>query len=217
MMTKAYKLRIEKMLADLQAHPLIEIEQFEIQPSASPANIATASRLAGGRLPKGVEAFYRELNGLQLTWRHTVDEIRKGDQTDFGYINLMPVERIFADWKGITWFDSFPGGERFRAVKPFDLFQPETCACFLQNPGTAPGDFIAFHYFGESLVETGYTFEDYIEFLIASRGFWGWIHTLSTETTYSPESETFRKKMAVLFSDFNAKIFLPKDELIKKC
>lgn len=197
------------MLAELQAHPLIEIEKSDIQPPASPANIAAASLLASGRLPQGVETFYRELNGMQLTWRHTIEEIREGDQTDFGYINLLPVERIFGDWKGITWFDSFPGGERFRAVKPFDLFQPETCACFLQNPGTVPGDFIAFHYLGESLVETGYTFADYIEFLIASRGFWGGIHTLSTETTNSPESQTFRKKLVVLFSDFNDKIFQP--------
>jgi len=209
-MTNAYKPRLEKMIAALAAHPFIQLERAEIHPPASPANMAKAVQLAGGRLPKGVEAFYRELNGLQLTWRHSVEEIREGDQSDCGYVNLLPVEQIFGDWKGVTWFDSFPGGERFRAVKPFDLFQPETCACFLQDVGASPKDCVAFHYLGESLIETNYTFAEYVERLMVSRGLWGWIHTLSMETADSPESAAARKKMRVLFSDFDGKLFQPK-------
>jgi len=208
-MAKGYKLRLERMISDLEAHPRIELERAEIHSPASLVDITKATRLAGGGLPEGVEAFYRELNGLQLAWRHTFDEIREGDQTDCGYVNLLPVERIFGDWKGVIWFDSFPGGERFRAVKPFDLFQPETCACFLQSVDAAPGDFVSFHYLGESLIETSYTFTEYVERLIVSRGFWGWIHTLSTETYDSPESEMFRRKMTALFPNFDAEQFQP--------
>ena len=208
-MTAVYRGRFERLIAELSADSRIAVERAVIQLPATPAKLAVATRLAGGRLPSGVEPFYRELDGFELAWRHSVDEIRKGDQTDCGYVHLLPVERIFAEWKGVTWFDSFPGGERFRAVKPFDLFQPETCACFLQEEGAAPGDHVALHDFGEGLAATSYTFAEYVERLLISRGFWGWIRTLSADSDET-DRESFREKAAVLFPDFQAEAFRPK-------
>lgn len=208
-MSGGYRRRLEAMIAELEAHPAIEVEEAVLRPPASAQELAAATRLAAGRLPAGVEEVYRELGGIELAWRHDVAELRTGDQRDRGYVHLLPPGRVFGDWKDVVWFDSFPGGERFRHVKPFDLFQPETCACFLQDEGGAPGDRVAVHHLGESLVETGHTFTAYLERLLVSRGCWGWLQTLAAATTDDDEAEACRHRVSVLFPDAEVGLLQP--------
>ena len=205
-----YKERIEKMIADLKDHPDIVVTEALFQPPATKMQIEESKILAGGKLPIAVESFYQEMNGFKLTWHHTCKEILEGDQRDYGYINLLPIEEVFGDWQDIVWFDSFAGGDRFRAVKPFDLFQPETCICFLKEENDVLQEQVAYHYLGEGLIKTGYNFADYIELLMESRGLWGWTKTLSQETCESEELERFQHKISILFPEVNIEIFKPK-------
>lgn len=208
-MSGGWRRRLEAMVAALETHPDVEVEEAVLRPPASEEELATATRLAAGRLPAGVEEVYRELGGMDLAWRHDVEEIAHGDQRDCGYVHLLPLERVFGDWRDAVWFDSFPGGERFRPVRPFDLFQPETCACFLQQAGAAPGDRVAVHHLGEGLVKTGHDFAAYLERLLVSRGCWGWLQTLAAATADDDEAEACRRRVSVLFPDADVDLLRP--------
>ncbi|KUJ70871.1 hypothetical protein ACZ90_00725 [Streptomyces albus subsp. albus] len=200
--------KVTAMVAALQAHPHVEVLNATLGEAASEAELAEAVRLAGGRLPPGVADFYREIGSFQLDWRHTVETIRQGDLSDHGCVNILPVREVFGDWEGVTWFPS--GDQGFRGVKPLDMFVPEACAALLRPPGEMPGDTLAFHYFGEELHDTGYTFDEYLERLLAARGYWYWILTLCPGQEGSVEVEAFRRNMPHIFPDYDDTLFHPR-------
>lgn len=197
-----FRPRVEEMLSGLKRTPGIRMLRAEVAPPASTDALSTARNYAGYRVPPGVAEFYGELNGLSVEWESV-------DGQDRGVIALLPVERIFGNWKDAIWFDDFPGGDRFRNAKPFDFFQPEACAAFCQEPGDSAQEGVYFHVVGEELYATGYTFPQYIERMLVSRGYLYWQLTLCAETQTSPEVATFHTRMAHLFSDFSSDLFRP--------
>ena len=197
----SYRPRVQAMFEGLRAVDGVRVVQAVIAPPASPEALATAARYAG-RLPRGVTEFYAELNGFELRWE-TADASRQGA------IHLLPVERIFGPWRGSLWFDDFPGGDRFRAVKPFDFFQPEACAAFLQETDRPPGDEVLFHVVGEALCPTGLTFPEYLELALTARGFHYWPTTLCEETAANPEARAFQQHAPATFPDLATQRFQP--------
>ncbi|MFC0597406.1 hypothetical protein [Streptomyces palmae] len=119
------------------------------------------------------------------------------------------MHEVFGDWGGVTWFSS-QGDQRFRGVKPFDMFVPESCAALLQPPGETPGDTVAYHSFGQEVHDTGYTFDEYLERLLAARGHWYWIQTLCPGKQHSIEVEAFRWNMPYIFPDYDDRLFRPR-------
>ena len=198
----SYRPRVQAMIDGLRAIDGLRVVQAVIAPPASPEALATAVRYAG-RLPRGVAEFYTELNGFELRWE-------TGDAARQGAIQFLPVERIFGPWQGSLWFDDFPGGDRFRAVKPFDFFQPEACAAFLQETDRPPGDEVHFHVVGEALCPTGLTFPDYLELALTARGFHYWQTTLCPETTANPEARAFQQHAPALFPNLPTERFRPR-------
>ncbi|PGH23531.1 hypothetical protein AJ80_02485 [Polytolypa hystricis UAMH7299] len=101
----------------------------------------------------------------------------------------------------------------FRPVRPFDTFVPEACMAFLQPVGKGrkaqPADQVAFHYCGEELCKTRYTFAEYIDRLIASRGMFYWCESLCVDRQDSAQTMEFRRKMPVLFPDYDDSLFQP--------
>ncbi len=67
-----------------------------------------------------------------------------------------------------------------------------------------------YHYLGEELCPTGYTFSEYLNLLLKSRGYLYWQTALCAESRGSPEARNFRTNMPVLFSDFEESDFVPK-------
>jgi len=200
--------RVLSMVDDLRGNPNIEVISVEIGEPAPTAGLEAARALAHGALPAGVEDFYTELNGFTLEWRHSVDEVSHGDLSDHGLINILPIDEVFGDWHGVTWF-SEDNDEEFRPVKPFDLFVPEACAAFIQPPGQPPAGTVAYHYFGEELIDTGYSFEEYLARLLAARGFWYWIQTLCADL-HSEAVISFRRAMPLIFDDYDDQLFQPR-------
>ncbi|GAB7188597.1 hypothetical protein ATKI12_8428 [Kitasatospora sp. Ki12] len=194
--------RLTAMIADLDRNPRVELLEATVAPPTPPADIELATRLAGGRLPDGVEAFYREVGAVRLTWRHTVPEVLNDDLSDQGLIDLLPLREVFGDWEGITWHSA--DDQQFRAVKPFDRFVPEACAAFVPPLGS-----VHYHYLGEELYDTGYPFDAYLERLIASRGFWYWPQTLCRGLEDSAEVTAFRRAMPLVFPDYDDTLFHP--------
>ena len=200
-MADKWRGRFGAMVKALEDNPHVAVKASVAAP-ATPDEIAEAKASQGGALPDGVEEFYAEMNGFTLEWRGA--ESFDGDERPMrGSVNLLPVTRVFGDWRGAT---RAPGGE---PVKPFDLFAPEACAAFYLPNGGADSP-VYFHYFGEATVNTRYTFDEYLERLLVSRGFWYWIQALSKETCMNPEAETFLEIAPMLFHDFRAALFQPR-------
>ena len=194
---------VQEMLDGLKQTPGLRLLHAEIAPPASAAALSTARNYAGYRLPAGVAEFYGELNGLEVAWESE-------DGKAQGAIALLPVERIFGNWKGAIWFDDFPGGDRFRPVKPFDFFQPEGCAAFLHKSEGIADETVYFHAVGEALCSTGYTFLEYIDRMLACRGYLYWPLTLCAETQANPEVASFRAHIPRLFPDCPLELFRPR-------
>ena len=67
-MSKPFRKRLESMVAELRAHPRIEVYDFVVQPPAGKDDIAAAEEAVGMRLPADVREFYRAHNGIFLLW-----------------------------------------------------------------------------------------------------------------------------------------------------
>src|ERR1051326_2439329 len=132
-----FKESFRRMVEGLENNPNVRLIEVAFADPAADAEIEQARRLAGGSLPAGVEDFYREMNGFGLQWEHTVEPIKQRTDADRGFINLLPVARVFGDWEGSTWFEGFEGGDKYKPVKPLDQFVPEACAAFFQESGRA--------------------------------------------------------------------------------
>lgn len=204
-----FRSRFTSMIDDLRTNPQVEMISVTLSPPATRADLDAAAELAGGMLPTGTEDFYSELDGVQLEWRHTVPAISKGDLSDHGLVNILPIREVFGDWRGVTWFGA--DNDEFRPVKPFDMFVPEACAAFIQPAGEPPAASVSYHYFGEELHVTGYTFDEYLVRLLASRGFWYWIQTLCPGLESSTEVTAFRQAMPQIFDDYDDRLFRPGD------
>lgn len=220
--------RFERLFLTLRQTPHIEVLDAEIGPPTSEEDIQAVLQRTKGHLPTGVEPFYRAVGWVRLEWRHTMQEISAGDMSDQGFIDILPIKEVFGEWEGIIWWAARAGEsdddeevtwrQEFRSVKPFDMFVPEACVAFLQPPPCRgdgdnswgqPSEHIAFHYCGEELSKTRYSFDEYLERLLASRGFWYWPLTLCIEAQDRAETRDFRKKMPLLFEDFDDELFQP--------
>jgi hypothetical protein len=199
---------LSAMVEALDRNRNAEVLAVDVAAPASREDIVAASSLARGVLPAGVADFYAQMNGFRLEWRHTVAAIGRGDLSDHGSIGILPISEVFADWRGVTWFGEDDDDE-FRAVKPFDMFVPEACAAFVQPEGEPPAASVAYHYFGEELHDTGYSFDEYLVRMLASRGFWYWIKTLCPGLEHSAEVTAFRRAMPRIFADYDDSLFQP--------
>ncbi|WP_330453132.1 MULTISPECIES: hypothetical protein [unclassified Streptomyces] len=191
--------RLDALVRGLRENPRIELLNHEL---TDPLTSDRIGELADG-LPAGVEEFYREVGSFKLEWRST-----EGDGTDRGVVDILPLDRVLGDWSGITWFPS--GEQEFRPVVPFDFFTPEACAAFERGEDGTFAEEVSYHYFGEELAPTGRTFTEYVDLLIASRGYWYWPKTLCAGYEDSAEVTDFRQNMPRLFPDHDDGLFRPR-------
>ncbi|MBD0694124.1 hypothetical protein [Streptomyces sp. CBMA123] len=173
-----YKDLIEARIRELDSTAGFALTRTEIRDPVPRGVLDTALRSAGGHLPAGAAEFYEELNGFTLQWTYTAPGAcdATGDE---GSIRLLPLDEVFSDWQGAIWFDDFEGGDRFRAVKPFDLYIPEACAAFLQEPGEPAQDTVHYHYIGESLSPLPLSFPEYLAQALNTAGYLGWQSALT--------------------------------------
>jgi hypothetical protein len=205
-----YIKRFESMIENLKANRAVSIIEAVFNPPANDGEIEQARILAKGVLPAGAESFFREMNGFILEWEHHVESIKQNNDTDKGFIKILPILDIFGKWKNITWFEGTEEGDEYRPVKPVDFFAPEACTAFYQTPDEKPLHTLYYHYLGEYLEDTKYSFEEYISRLLSSRGYFYWIQTLCEGLQNSHETTAFRKNMPLIFDDYNDELFRPR-------
>jgi hypothetical protein len=200
--------RFEKLGAEISNHPLLIVDRLEVGDPASEDDIEAAKSAAGGALPKGMQEIYSEMNGFRLDWQAR-DEDRFEGQKPHGRIRLLmigtDVDMIFASWNNEIWSPK-DGDERFKAVKPVDYFLAESCAALYPVPGDM---MMHYHDLGEELHPTGYSFLEYLDLLLKSRGYLYWQHLLCADNQETPEAQEFRANMPRLFPDYDESVFRP--------
>ena len=211
--------QLKKMLSTLQLHPDITVTEAKVNPPAPQYQIFQAISYARGTLPPGVEEFYSQVGSIDVEWAYTDPKAPNTNLPLTGSIHILPITEVFGDnWRDITWFplpeDLQPHPDdawrfTYRNVVPFDLFVPEACMCFIQEEGQTPENCVAFHYFGEELYRTRYTFSEYIERLLASYGFWYWGETICEECQDMPAVLSFRDNMPIIFKGYDHELFTP--------
>ena len=202
------------MVDELKQNPKIKITKqnpngyqtktpFIINPPATDKEIQLAEKYLKRKIPKDILDFYKEANGLQLSW-----ELRERYQDKFdsdtieGHILILPIQEVFKDWKDIIYFD-FEGGETFKLLHPIDFFVAEACAALYLDDSDNPG--VYYHYCGEEMYSLNMTFKEYLNALLKTRGFWYWQTAVVAELTGEEdieEPEDFRNTMPLLFPDF---------------
>ncbi len=202
-----YRAEFDALRRELKASRKLKLLEFKLRPPASPEVLREATRLAGGKLPRGMDAFYREMNGLVVRWEITDKTLRLGgSDLDKGIINVLPLcgaaESVLADWKDWVWTDDSPVA--LRKVKPLDFFR-ESAASLYPLPGAAK---LGYHVIVTSSVyPIECDFEQYIMLALASRGLQGWRHTLCVDLHDSEDANHFRQVMPQLFSNYDDKLF----------
>jgi len=107
-MVQPFRHRLEAMVAQLRAHPRIEVYELVIRPPAAKGDLSAAEDAIGMPLPADLRDFYRAHDGIFLLWG-----LRGEDYDDrppaFGYpeygappgcINLVPVrEAMSPHWR----------------------------------------------------------------------------------------------------------------------
>lgn len=204
-----------RMIAELKTNPRIKVHKAQINPRASAGDIKEASRLAGGKLPSDVEAFYTKANGLHVKWEVIDKRLRVGNSLlDVGEIHVLPLlgklEAVFASWRDWVWFDySHP---QLKLVKPID-FLGESGASLYPVPGKA---LLYYHIITSSTVyPLGIDFAAYLALALEARGLQGWQATLCPELKGAPEVENFLRVAPALFENFEQAMFRSRTKLKK--
>lgn len=194
--------RLDALVASLRENPRVELLNHALTDPLPAARLSRVIEESGARLPAGVEDFYRQVGSFTLDWRSAA-----GDGQGRGAIDVLPLDRVLGDWSGVTWFPR--GDQEFRPVVPFDFFTPEACVAFERGEDGVFSEQVSYHYFGEELASTGRTFAEYVDLLIASRGYWYWPTALCAGYEDSAEVADFRRTMPLLFPDHDDALFHP--------
>ncbi|KAL2811712.1 hypothetical protein BJX63DRAFT_273544 [Aspergillus granulosus] len=104
---------------------------------------------------------------------------------------------------------------RFAHLKPIDRFVPEAYTVLVgpkkqkKSRSQKFSDFIAYHYCGEELVETKYTFADYVERLLISRGYWYWVTSLCHFEWKNHSVDELKGIAPQIFPDMDLSLLIP--------
>lgn len=198
-----YARRLTRLVDELKANSRVDVELAEIGAPTAAGKLASA-RESAPDLGSSVFAFYEEVSSFTLKWRGV--EVPEGENW-VGAVDVRPIDDVAGPevGKGRVWFDDTPEESPLRRLRPMDIFQPEACMALYPVPGKAT---VHYHYFGESLLPTGLTFDAWFDRLIASRGFWYWIRACTGDTDATAVA-AFRKGASELFEEFDATLFVP--------
>ena len=189
--------RFEQMVAGLRENPNIEIEAAKLGKPATESALGKAKSVV---LPKGLEQLCREMDGFTLKWSVApglLEEMREANPfaefMEGGSINLQPIARIAR-------------GERDSGSlrHPIDIYVPE------RYVGFANGSRLVWCDVSPENTPIGYSFPEYLDRLLLSRGYLDWVATLCAGCGSSSRVRGFQKIMPRLFSDYRREWFRPK-------
>jgi hypothetical protein len=161
-------------------------------------------------LPPAMVDFYSQANGIKILWESQEQQENTSGELASGYINLLPVQEVFKDWKDIIYFSE---DDPCKLLHPIDFFTGNACAAIYLD-GSAKAK-VYCYYRGREMRPLGVDFEGYLGLLLKSRGFQYWylaiakLENVNSSSSMSVEERNFREIMPQLFSDFNQSDFQP--------
>lgn len=208
MKEKSIVQKFHSMVDDLRNNQAIniDIDECEFNPPAKEEELNASRRKFN--LTSAMIDFYGEANGINIYWERVNEvEIPTGGYAA-GYINLLPVQEVFKDWKNIIYFGE---DDPCKPLHPIDFFISNACAALYLDGSDNPE--VYYYYRGERMRPLGVDFEGYLDLLLKSRGFWYWHLAIAAPEDVKPsapisvEERNFREIMPQLFSDFNPSDF----------
>jgi uncharacterized protein (TIGR02996 family) len=191
-----YRVRFEQMFAELRARPEMEIRTAEIDPP-DPAAIPRWQKVAGAAWPAGMAELYSQLSGVRLDYS-VKDREDTGGAINIPALDLWDYQAL----NGELWFDFCLPDSPLHFIRPIDRFVAEAYAVLYLRPAGQPAD-VAFHYCGERLVPTGFTYREWLELLFRSRGAHFWLDATLTPTRDTTWTGECVAHLARLFPDFD--------------
>lgn len=197
-----FRRRFERMIAELSSHPSIVVREAKLGAPTSPAAIAAAERVAGDAFPPGMRDLYTELGSVDIAY--AVDGTNVG-----GRIHIPSITDVWdhAAHEEELWFDWLVAenpDHPFLHVRPIDRFVEEAYAVLYPVvPGASDGPAkVHFHTCGESLIPTGLTYEEWLDWLFVTRGALYWLLFTTAPRRNSSWVERNVDRIAALFPDF---------------
>lgn len=193
-----YLERFKKFQRALEKNDAVEVGRCDLLP---------AGRKAVKKGTKAVDPsildFYRQIKSVRVTW-----EACEGDDPDVaGQVNILPLDRVLADWGDDIYFEDDDPESHRRFFHPFDFFAPEAAVGLMLRDEPEPGlYYFAYH---DDPIPLDLDVEGYIELLLEARGFLYWpkvIVARLTDTEFE-EVDRFRDAMPRLFPDFDPDAF----------
>ncbi|MFT7621023.1 MAG: hypothetical protein ACI9WU_000184 [Myxococcota bacterium] len=183
--------RLNEVVRELDTHPAVRVTCFHVGPPARASALRRLERRLGGTCDPGLEALYREANGVQLRWRVTTPSERqiphpreapaglaRIDLLDMdGCVNLLSIEQMLEGERCLIQSSSNIriGGRKLRGRVArrsvlFDGFSGFASTILVHSP---PGGWrlATLYDFGLSVPEDGVgSVQDYLEHLLVTRG-----------------------------------------------
>jgi len=198
--------QFHSMVAALKNNAVINVVTCEFNSPATEEELNEAR--SKFKITPAMVEFYSQVNGINILWERREEKEITGGGLAAGYINLLPVQEVFGDWKDIIYFDEDDPG---KPLHPLDFFISNACAALyldgLDNPE------VYYYYRGEKMRPLGVDFEGYLQLLIKARGFWYWHlaivkpEDVNPDALMSIEERNFREIMPQLFPDFRSSDF----------
>jgi len=192
-----YRVRFQQMIAELKAHPEIELKEAKIE-KAKPKDIEKWKKVAGASWPEGMEDLYNEVSGVHIEWKApNLDSVNGG--ISIPSLSLWDHDALEDE----LWFDFTEPDTALHHIRPIDRFVAEAYTVLYLKPAGKPAR-VAYHYCGEELVPTDLSYREWLEQLFRSRGVLYWVQLAAGKSGGDWVARGF-EEAARMFPDFDPK------------
>ena len=201
-MNETYLSRFHDMVDGLFSTPGVDVTELQLNDAATDSDLSAL----GFKLPTDLELLYRGTNGFRLEWT-SVNGTEPGPVR--GAIDIPTTAELAGlidaglplsvDARGLDW-----------VMLPVDFFVEEAATAMKLSHRSEIHAHLFYCKAAERPVDTGLDFDEYLDRLIASRGFWYWIEAVCRETRDGPQAKNFLQHAPKLFPSLNVDLFVPK-------
>ena len=156
------------------------------------------------RIPDQLRVMSKDIDGSTIRWHSPEDESNRSSCT--GSINLLPIHKIYGDWKGIVYFE-FTENQRLQDFKIVDFFAEEACVGLYHDAEQDSG--LYFYDFERGPYPLHIDLKGYVQLLEMTLGYSYWQKVI-LDLVSGEESATtrqFRQDMTAWVPKFSFQSF----------
>lgn len=158
-----------------------------------------------GRVHEEVLKFYAQGNSWEITW--TPKEATPELTELVGRVAILPFEKVFSNWEGVSFFSSTPADSLRRRFFPIDFFADEAAVGLVvteEHKGQ-----LYFSNFESDPIPLYINLNGYIQLCVAAKAtiYWQYLLFELIEGEENPTSQRIKEHLPTLFSDFSFKAF----------